>query len=332
METMSRFNVVGLALVLLPLWAGDSLGAGVNWWHDPQRGCGTLDGWQRTFRIADLPGCDGDLPKQAPQGEQSMHDAKKALREAEKILDSGQTTDVEIKLDLATTTMNKAPNDPRVNWARPHYQTALTILRKRLVITPKLPKLRTVYKKAIDAAEAYNKQKTPASRKNAVEAADACVAEFRDVEAAGADLSLPVELNPGKPRPLRDDMRDCAAGKNDGSGDATKPDAVKPDAPKPDAAKPDAVKPDAAKPDAAKPDAAKPEPAKGGNDGGVPRAKWLKTLKGDRKKVFQDHGDAFPEFEGDPGPKGAAKAAEWTYGGEVFKFKRNKLVKPKGEK
>ncbi len=33
--------------------------------------------------------------------------------------------------------------------------------------------------------------------------------------------------------------------------------------------------------------------------------------------------------KGDPGPKGAAKAAEWKYGTEVFKFKGSKLAKEK---
>lgn len=330
METMTRCKAVGLALALLPLLAGDALAAGVNWWHDPLRGCGTLDGWQRTYRIADLPGCDGDLPKQAPVGEQSMHDAKRALREAEKILDTDQTTDVESKLDQATTLMNKAPNDPRVNWARPHFQTALTILRKRLVIVPKLPKLRTVHRAAIDAAEVASKQKTDGSRKTAAAAADACVVAFREAETGGADLSLPVELNKGKARPLRDDQRDCAAGRSEAAAAPVK-DETKPATP----ATPEGggeVKGEVKGETKGEAKGETKGEAKGGSDGGVPRAKWLKTLKGDRKKVFQDHEDAFPAFDGDPGPKGAAKAAEWTYGGEVFRFKRNKLVKPKAEK
>ena len=61
----------------------------------------------------------------------------------------------------------------------------------------------------------------------------------------------------------------------------------------------------------------------------MPRAKWVKKLKGDRKKVFESHEDAFPEYDGDPGPKGAAKASEWRYGSEVIKFKGNKLAKTK---
>jgi hypothetical protein len=254
-----------------------------------------------------------------------MHDAKKALHEAERVLDGGQIDGVEAKLELATNLMNKAPNDPRVNWARPHYKLAVNLLRSRLAIVPKLPKLRTAYKAAMDAATQANAQKTEAARKAALSAADACAQAFREAEAQGADLSVPVELTPGKPRPLREDQRECATGK------ASLPEAVAATPDKP-AATPD--KP-AATPDkpAATPDkpAATPDKA-GGGDGGVPREKWAKVLKGDRKKVFNDHPDAFPEYDGDPGPKGAAKAAEWRYGSEVFKFKRNKLAKPKKSK
>ncbi len=240
-----------------------------------------------------------------------MHDAKKALHDAERLLDNGQTLDLEGKLDLAANSMNKAPNDPRVNWARPHYAKSLALLRARLAIVPRLPKLRIAFKAAIDAADQAGRQKTDAAKKAALTASDACVQAFRDAENQGIDLSVAVELTAGKSRPLREDQRDCASGKSDTPAVAAKPDEVKPAAPD----KPEAV-------------ADKPA-AKGGGDGGVPRPKWLKTLRGDRKKVFQDHDDAYPEFEGDPGPKGAAKAAEWHYGTQTFTFKRNKLVKPK---
>src|SRR5256885_89143 len=88
-NTMVRLRSIGLlllGLLLLPATA-----QAIEWWHDPARGCGTLDGWQRTTKLKDLPGCDGELPKGAPPGEIAMHDAKKALHDAEKALDAGQT-------------------------------------------------------------------------------------------------------------------------------------------------------------------------------------------------------------------------------------------------
>src|SRR5260370_31211076 len=110
-----RAAVVCLA-VLAPLAAAAGT---IEWWHDPERGCGTLDGWQRTHRIKDLPGCDGELPKGAPPAEVAMHDAKLALGRAEKALDEGRAAPVEPALEDATRIMNGAPaNDPRANSAR----------------------------------------------------------------------------------------------------------------------------------------------------------------------------------------------------------------------
>ncbi|MCS6912490.1 MAG: hypothetical protein RMK29_19105 [Myxococcales bacterium] len=311
---MDRSGTIGLALaslLLLPQGA-----RAIEWWHDPERGCGTLEAWVRTGRIKDLPGCEGELPKGAPPGEIAMRDAKRALHEAEKLLDQGQTAEVETKLEAATHIMNRAPNDPRVNWARPHYAKALGILRARLAIVPRLPTLRQAYKAALEAASQAARLRTEEARRDALAKADACVQAFRDAEGQGVDLSIPVELTPGKPRPLREDLRDCATGQT--ATASSEPVA---------AARPEAT----ASTD--RPTASPQGPVQsGGSDGGVPRDKWIKALRGDRKKVFLAHPDAFPEYEGAPGPKGAAKAAEWRYGSEVFLFKGNRLVKPKDKK
>src|SRR5579863_7014769 len=101
-------SVVALTLTIL---AGVPAKA-VEWWHDPERGCGTLAGWNSTKRISDLPGCDGALPNGAPPGEVAMHDAKASLREAEKLLDGGRSAGVRELIDSAIEFMNKAPNDP----------------------------------------------------------------------------------------------------------------------------------------------------------------------------------------------------------------------------
>jgi hypothetical protein len=285
------------------------------WWRDPERGCGKIEAWKRTSRIADLPGCDGELKSGAPPGEVAMHDAKKLLHDVEKQLDSGQAGDADAKIAQAIVIMNKAPSDARVNWARFHFDTAINVLKTKIALAPRLPKLRSAYKAVADLAA----QPKP-DNKALGAAADACVQAFKDAEAQGANLTLQFELTAGKPRPLREDMAECEAAKGRAGGDAT---AVA-DAGKPATAEPG--KP-AGGDTASKPAAAPSDKKGGGSDGGVPRAKWVKALKGDRKKVFEDHADAFPEYDGDPGPKGAAKAAEWKYGSEVFKFKRNKLLK-----
>jgi hypothetical protein len=301
---MVRLSFVTVPLLGLLLWVGDA--AAVEWWHDPERGCGLLENWKKSNRVGDLPGCDGELPKGAPPGETAMHDAKKLLRDAEKQIEAGQTGEVEQKISQSIETMNKAPSDPRVNWARSHFSLAIKVLKNKAALVPKVAKLRGAYKAVGDLGS----QAKPDSKALA-DAVTACVAAFKDVETQGVDLSMPYELTAGKTRPLREDMQECEAAKSKTAGDAA-----------------------AAKgPDTAKPADPTTKPAEdkkpGGSDGGVPREKWAKKLKGDRKKVFEDHASAFPEFEGEAGPKGAAKAAEWRYGSEVFKFKGSKLLKDK---
>ena len=240
-----------------------------------------------------------------------MHDAKKLLHEVEKQLDGGQSSEAEAKIAQAVVIMNKAPSDARVNWARFQFESAINILKTKMTLAPRVAKLRTVYKTVADLAA----QPKP-DGKALGSAADACVQAFKDAEAQGANLTLQFELTAGKPRPLREDLAECEAAKTRSGGDAVA--TAEPGKPADTASKPADT-------------ASKPANAekKGGSDGGVPRAKWTKKLKGDRKKVFEDHAEAFPEYEGDPGPKGAAKAAEWHYGSEVFKFKGSKLAKTK---
>ena len=60
-----------------------------------------------------------------------MHDAKRAFRQAEGLLDSGKTGGVDALLEKAVSIMNADPSDPRVNWARSYYVTANSILLKR---------------------------------------------------------------------------------------------------------------------------------------------------------------------------------------------------------
>jgi hypothetical protein len=300
-----------VSLPLLGLLVGLPSAHAVEWWHDTERGCGLIENWKKSNRIGDLPGCDGDLPKGAPPGEVAMHDAKKLLRESEKQIDSGQTGDVEQKIAQAIEIMNRAPSDPRVNWARSYFSVAIKVLKSKKELAPKVAKLRTAYKAVADLTA----QPKP-DAKALGDAVTACVGAFKEVETGGVDLSTPYELTAGKVRPLREDMQECESAKSratDAAAVAAKP----PEGDK----KPGET--------TSKPAEGDKKPAAGGSDGGVPRDKWVKKLKGDRKKVFEEHAEAFPEFEGEAGPKGAAKAVEWKYGTEVFKFKGNKLVKDK---
>ena len=182
MVRLSFVSLPLLGLLLLPLHTAQ---AADQWWRDPERGCGKIEDYKRTFRIADLPGCDGELLRSAPEGEVAMHDAKKLLREAEKVLDGGQSDGVESKLNQAIELMNKAPRDARVDWARQHFKTAVEVLQARMAMLSKLPKLRQTYKALTD----LNAQTKPDAK--AVQAAgDACVEAFKEDEAGGGNLQL----------------------------------------------------------------------------------------------------------------------------------------------
>src|SRR4051812_47103609 len=110
---------VGAALLIA---GGAAVGGGGG--KDPARGGGTKKAWDTTRRIQDLPGCDGTLPAGAPPGDVAMHDAKKALHDAERSLDRGSAVGVPAQLADAVAIMGKAPDDPKVNWARRIYQEA----------------------------------------------------------------------------------------------------------------------------------------------------------------------------------------------------------------
>ena len=313
---MVRLSLASLPFLGLIFFSDTVAHAEEPWWRDPERGCGKVEAWKRTSRIADLPGCDGELKSGAPPGEVAMHDAKKLLHDVEKQLDNGQAGDAESKISQATIIMNKAPSDARVNWARVQFDSAINILRTKITLAPRVAKLRSTFKAVADLTA----QPKPDSKALAT-AADACVQAFKDAESQGANLTMQFELTAGKPRPLRDDLAECEAAKARGGGDAV---ASTDTAGKP--ASTDTAGKPAGTDTASKPAAAD---KKGGSDGGVPRAKWVKKLKGDRKKVFESHEDAFPEYDGEPGPKGAAKASEWRYGSEVIKFKGHKIAKQK---
>ena len=90
---MVRLSLASLPFLGLVLLSDTVAHAEEPWWRDPERGCGKVENWKRTSRIADLPGCDGELKSGAPPGEVAMHDAKKLLHDVEKQLDNGQAGD-----------------------------------------------------------------------------------------------------------------------------------------------------------------------------------------------------------------------------------------------
>jgi hypothetical protein len=175
-------------LCILLLLAGAAR-ADEPWWHDPARGCGLAEEWKSLPRMKNLPGCDGELPRGAPPGEVAMHDAKGLFVGAERILDAEGTAGAAEKIEAAIEIMNKAPSDPRVNWARVRFSKAVNLLRGRILLVPRLAALRAALKGARVA----------------------CDAEFQAAADAGVDLDAVLELLPGKMRSLTDARTDCAA-------------------------------------------------------------------------------------------------------------------------
>src|SRR5437868_2941703 len=86
-------------------------------YHDPDRGCGEAEAFVHSGRIADLPGCDRELPKNPPAAERAMHDAKVHLRAADRLLTGEVQLGVDRELEAASRELTAVPG-----WALPHYQ------------------------------------------------------------------------------------------------------------------------------------------------------------------------------------------------------------------
>jgi hypothetical protein len=117
--------LITLLMGAMSCFAGD-------WWLDPGRGCGTKEAWIKTHHIEDLPGCDGDLPRDASPGEIAMHNSKSLMRTAERILDQKHTNGVEDVIERASSTIDAAPAESRVTDSRQYYKEAIGLLSGRL--------------------------------------------------------------------------------------------------------------------------------------------------------------------------------------------------------
>ena len=212
----------------------------------------------------------------APPGEVAMHDAKKQLREAEKLIEQEKSGEVEAKIAQATELMNRAPNDPRVHWARVTAAQAIKVLKgqgRAGAEGGQAAQLVQVGERSGSAAQA------------GWQGAGRCHHRLRrgvwDAEGAGVDLSMPFELTTGKTRPLREDPQECEAAKSK-AGEATAPSR-----PRPPASPTKARSPTRAK-----------KPAEAATV--VSRVRSGSKLKGRSQEGVQDHADAFPSSKAMP--------------------------------
>lgn len=284
---------VALGLALAPV----SARAESNVWLDPHNDCGHGAAFAKSGRAADLPGCSGRLPKDAPQVELVLHDAKRKLVEAEELLGKNKLdkmdpllADVEAALAKAPPQMN--PDIPdRWDQAQPLYRREIASLRNRRKLAPQIDKLRSTHAAALEADKTRNHKEVEGGPADALKAAQACVAAFAEVRAAGIDMTTMVELEKDRPRPLEESAADCERVRHSADTLAR-----------------------------AQEQAARAR-----------RAQWRKVLKGDRLKTFDAHPTALPDFEGAPDHwRAIARVPVWKYpsdkGHELYTFKGNKLA------
>ncbi|HEX9104719.1 MAG TPA: hypothetical protein VF997_21055 [Polyangia bacterium] len=281
---------LGLGLVSVPGHADTAV------WFDSHNDCGRAAAFAKSGRAADLPGCGGRLPKDAPQVEVVLHDAKRRLVDAEDLLGKNKLDKIDplltqVEADLAKTPPVHPDLPDRWEQAEPLYRREIASLRNRRKLAPQLDRLRTTHAAALEADKTRNKKELAGGPADALKAAQACVAAFSEVRSTGIDMSVMVELEKDRPRPLEESGADCERVRRSAETLAR-----------------------------AQEQASRAR-----------RAQWRKVLKGDRLKTFDEHPTALPEFEGVAEHwRAIAHVAVWTYatptGHERYTFKGNKLA------
>jgi|GEM_PF-3337142 len=229
-------------------------------WFDPALGCGK--DFSVTGKAVDLPGCSGKIPKDAPPVEVILHDAKRALLDAEEALLKNKPDKIDAFLTTAASSLGKTPGmnpalPDRWDGALPLYQREIFAIKNRRRLQPQLDKLRTAYTAAVDAAKTLDSDDGPARVQKATQA---CLDAFAAVKAAEVDLALETDLIKGKLTSLESNRADCDTAHKSAETLAKNREA-----------------------------AAKAK-----------RAALRKKMRGDRLKTFDAHPDALPESSGDP--------------------------------
>lgn len=173
-------------------------------WFDAKRGCGQVGAFSRTGRAADLPGCTGKLPKDAPRAELALHDIKQRLIEAEQQLSKSALEKVDLALAEVETALAKAqpphPDLPdRWEQAQTIYGQLVHTLRNKRRLVKYEDDVRARYAAAILADKEKNRADLDGGPAEARKIAAACVAVLAEVKAAGVDLSTPFATEPKAP-------------------------------------------------------------------------------------------------------------------------------------
>jgi hypothetical protein len=263
-------------------------------WLSADLGCGRAAAFGRSARVADLPGCSGRLPKDAPAMEGVLHEAKRRLLDAEDLLGRNKLEKLDalltqVEADLAHAPPMSPEMPDRWEQAAPLYHRAIASLRNRRRLAPVLEHVRAAYSAALAADKSRNKKDVEGGPTEALKAAQACLAAFSDARSAGVDAKLEVEIEKDHLRPLDDSIAECERVRRTAEPLAR----------------------------------AQQQQAK------ARRAQLRKTLKGERLKAFDAHPAALPELDGAATDlRAAGKAPVWKYttaaGVEVYTWKGNK--------
>ncbi len=231
-------------------------------WFDPALGCGK--DFSVTGKAADLPGCSGKIPKDAPPVELVLHDAKRALIDAEEALTKNKLDKLDPLLNTAESGLAKAPGmnpalPDRWDGAVPLYQREIFSLKNRRRLAPHLDKLRAAYLAATESLKTLDTDDGPARVQKATQA---CLDTFATVRADKVDLALEIDLaaTKGPIKSLESDRAECETGhKSAETLVRTREAGAK-----------------------------------------AKRAALRKKLRGDRLKTFDAHPDTLPSADGDP--------------------------------
>jgi hypothetical protein len=180
--------------------------------------------------------------------------------------------------------------------ALPRYREAIARIEGRLVLAPLLPGLVVAHRVAVGAAAGATAHERDGGAAEAARLARACLAAFAAARAAGASSDETIDAGDGRIRRIDDLEAECRS-------------AALTAAPLAEAVTRSIA---------------------------AHREEWRRMLTGDRRRVFDEHPGALPEFPGPFAPRAARRARQWRYssGGaaEVFTFRGDRLVESRKER
>lgn len=259
--------------------------------------CGSVEAYVRTRQVDDLPGCDKSSGRDP--WEQLVFDARSAVGRAQRQVDAESAEGLDKVLAQAESLVGQLQRHPgRKSDVVDAYREAMQRLRQRAAMLPELDEVRSCQAHGQAALRTARERSHPM-----VSASDLPIAKAALQRGEGCLLTLRkltgkhggaarVELSPGTTAALEEIA--------DGL-EATQRELLM-------------------------------WHAEVQQEFTASRARWLRVLYGDRVKLFNDHPDELPEYDGKArGPLPASVAPRWYYKGpdgqtETYRFQRNRLV------